>query len=304
MAAVFVIGSINMDVVALAERHPRPGETVRGSDLRLLPGGKGANQAVAAVRAGAITRLVGRLGEDPFGAELRTFLTEEGLDLTRTDSLPGVPTGTALITVAQAENTIVVVPGANDRLRPGDVDELDVAPGDIVVAQFEIRQETVLAAFERAKRTGGYTVLNPAPAAATVPALRDITDVWVVNESELSWLVAGASVERMTLEEAIDGARLLQSSRTQSVIVTLGAQGAVALHGDKVFRAAGHMVTAVDTTGAGDCFVGNFAAGIATGRDFETSVVFANRAASLCVQVLGASRSMPRNDATETALSS
>src|ERR1700761_311602 len=153
MGRVFVAGSINMDVVATAERHPRVGETVAGKDVLYFPGGKGANQAVAAAKLGAATALIGRLGEDAFGAELRTFLTAQGVDLSlvrETDA----HTGTAIITLANADNTIVVVPGANGLLTPEDVAAIPLARGDIAVCQFEIPVPAISAFFARARTAG------------------------------------------------------------------------------------------------------------------------------------------------------
>lgn len=298
---VYVIGSINMDVVARAARHPRKGETVLGDDLSFLPGGKGANQAVAARRAGAVTYMVGMLGEDSFGAELRSFLESEQLDLSFLRTHAGTPTGTALITVADAENTIVVIPGANGRLTPAHVNSLPLRKEDIVVAQFETPQDTVLAAFEHAHSIGAMTVLNPAPAATPIQGLLAITDVLIVNESELSWLATGASVEEMSHGEAIHEARKLRDHAGQAIIVTLGANGAVVLTEKEVLSADGHKVAAVDTTGAGDCFVGNLTATLAGGAELAAALEAGNRAASICVQGMGAARSMPHAD-TNTQL--
>ena len=190
MSRVFVVGSINMDVVATADRHPRPGETVPGSELGFSEGGKGANQAVASSRAGAETVMVGRLGDDDFGRRLEAFLRDEGLDLEHVASESGVPTGTAVVTVADSESTIVVIPGANAALTPAHVQALPVEAGDVVVAQFEVSLETVEAALRRARDQGAATILNPAPALECEPRLLDLADVLVVNETELAFLGA------------------------------------------------------------------------------------------------------------------
>jgi ribokinase len=296
MSKVYVVGSVNMDVVALADRHPHKGETVRGNDLRFLPGGKGANQAVAASRAGASTYMVGMLGDDAFARELRAFLEGEHLDLSFLGVARGAPTGTALITVAETENTIVVVPGANDALSVEDVEALPFASDAVVVAEFETPQRTVLAAFQRARQVGAKTILNPAPAATLIPGLLEATDVLVVNESELSWLVNGTPAGEMSTDDALAAARQARHSPEQIVIVTLGANGAVAIVEDRILRVEGHRVATVDTTGAGDCFVGNLAAEISRGVDLAPALTAANRAASICVQTLGAAGSMPRLD--------
>ena len=164
MGRVFVAGSINMDVVATAERHPRIGETVAGQTVLYFPGGKGANQAVAAARLGAQVALIGRLGKDAFGDELKAFLGGQGIDLSLVRQTAEAHTGTALITIANADNTIVVIPGANALLGAADVTAPTLAKGDIAVSQFEIPLPAIIAFFERARAAGATTILNPAPA--------------------------------------------------------------------------------------------------------------------------------------------
>lgn len=294
MGSVLVVGSINMDAVAIASRHPRHGETVKGSELRLLPGGKGANQAVAARRAGAPTSMVGRLGDDAFGQQLTSFLDEEGIDLSLVSRVTGVSSGTALIVVADGENTITMIPGANDALAPDDVHDLPAATSDVVVAQLEVPLATVAAAFEAAKRVGATTVLNAAPASPCGDDLLRSADVLVVNETELSQLVDGKPVESMSPTDAVTAAARLRRRGDQAIVVTLGRSGVVALDGVRTIRIEGHEVDTVDTTGAGDCFVGYLAAGLSRGVDLEPALESANIAASICVQALGAAVSVPR----------
>src|ERR1700749_1996543 len=164
MTRVVVAGSINMDVVATAERHPRVGETVFGRDVLYFPGGKGTNQAVAASKLVATTALIGRLGKDAFGVELRGFLAGQGVNLSWVRETDGAHTGTAIITLADADNTIVVVPGANALLTPDDVVAVPLAKGDVAVSQFEIPLPSISAFFTRARAAGATTILNPAPA--------------------------------------------------------------------------------------------------------------------------------------------
>ena len=166
MGRVFVAGSINMDVVATADRHPRIGETVAGQSVLYFPGGKGANQAVAAAKLGAPTTLIGRLGKDAFGDELKAFLAAQGLDLSFVQETAEAHTGTAIVTVANADNTIVVIPGANALVDAVDVAAPALAKGDIAVSQFEIPLPAIAAFFERARAAGATTILNPAPAIA------------------------------------------------------------------------------------------------------------------------------------------
>ena len=300
MSRVWVFGSINMDVVAFAPRHPRVGETVMGTESHLLPGGKGANQAVAARRAGAPTHLVGRLGEDPFAEALRNFLSSEDVDLEHTVALPGVSTGTALIVVAASDNTIVVVPGANSRLDATAVDDTPISAHDVVVAQFETPQVVTARAFETARRVGATTILNPAPFMPLDPGLLALVDILILNETELALLADIDDASTLAVPEvALKTAETLRATPDQVVIVTLGASGAVAIGPDGAERIAGHAVDALDTTGAGDCFVGNMAAALQRGSDMHTALEVANNAASLCVQVVGAAVSMPTSSMLE-----
>lgn len=294
MSSVFVVGSINMDVVATADRHPRSGETVTGGELHLFPGGKGANQAVAAHRAEAETRLVGRLGEDDFGDRLEAFLRDEGLDLGHVEREPKLSTGTALVTVAGSQNTIVVVPGANGALRPGDIQALPIAPGDVVIAQFEVPLETVEAALRRGRKERATTVLNPSPAMPSCPRLLGLADVLVVNEAELGFL-GDAQADALEGEgHIVEAARRFRARDSQVIVTTLGADGAVAVDREEVIRIEGRRVDAVDSTGAGDCFTGNLAAELSRKAPVSAALATANVAASLCVQSFGAGPSMPR----------
>ena len=292
MGRVFVAGSINMDVVATAERHPRIGETVAGKQVLYFPGGKGANQAVAAAKLGAATTLIGRLGADAFGEQLRTFLVAQGIDLDRVRETAYAHTGTAIITVAAADNTIVVVPGANAMLNADDVAEVPLAEDDVAVSQFEIPLPAITAFFQRARAAGATTILNPAPAIECGAELLDLVDILVLNESELGFL-AGKEFSGTN-----DHARLVEAARSLStgdkiVCVTLGERGALALIDGKPLPIPGRKVQAVDTTGAGDCFVGAFAAQLASGNTIPYALGYANAAASICVQRMGAGPSMP-----------
>src|SRR6201997_3284866 len=256
MGQVFVAGSINMDVVATADRHPRIGETVAGKQVLYFPGGKGANQAVAAAKLGAATTLIGRVGTDAFGQELKAFLAAQRVDLRFVKDTPQTHTGTAIITVADADNTIVVVPGANALVTAEDVGAPVLAKGDIAVSQFEIPLTTVSTFFKRARAAGATTILNPAPALAFDAELLDLVDILIPNESELSLLAKTELRDSDEPARFIEAARVLQGERDMIVCVTLGKRGAVALVNGTPLVVEGRAVTAVDTTGAGDCFVG------------------------------------------------
>jgi len=293
MGRVFVAGSINMDVVATADRHPRVGETVAGHQVLYFPGGKGANQAVSAAKLGAPTTLIGRLGSDAFGAELRTFLAAQGVDLSYVKDTAEIHTGTAIITIADADNTIVVVPGANGFVSADDIATVALAKGDIAVSQFEIPLATVSAFFNRARAAGATTILNPAPAIAFGAELLDLVDILILNETELSLLARTELRDSDEPARFIEAARALRGDRDMIVCVTLGKRGVVALADGKQLVVEGCAVRAVDTTGAGDCFVGAVAAQLAAGRSIRDALDYANLAASICVQRMGAAPSMP-----------
>ena len=293
MGCVFVAGSINMDVVATADRHPRIGETVAGKQVLYFPGGKGANQAVAASRLGARTTLVGRLGQDAFGAELKAFLGDQGIDLSYIQQTAAAHTGTAIITVAQADNTIVVIPGSNALVSPDDVGAVPLAKGDVAVSQFEIPLPTIAAFLQRARAAQATTLLNPAPAQKFSQELLALVDVLVLNETELGLLADVALSEQDETAKILDAAWRLQAGADQTICVTLGKRGVAALAGREELIVPGRAVRAIDTTGAGDCFVGALAARLAGGAALRDAMAYANAAASISVQRMGAGPSMP-----------
>ena len=293
MGRVIVAGSINMDVVATAERHPRVGETVAGTALHYFPGGKGANQAVAAAKLGARTMLVGRLGQDAFGQQLRAFLAAQGVDLTLVRDVAETHSGTAIITVADADNTIVVIPGANGMVCADDVSAPVVEQDDIAVSQFEIPLPAISAFFTRARAAGARTILNPAPMHAFGRDLLDLVDILVLNETELALLAKADLRESDDPARFADAATSLATRHDQTICVTLGKRGALAVTDGETLLVPGHHVRAVDTTGAGDCFVGALAAQLAKGLSLKEAMGYANLAASICVQRMGAAPSMP-----------
>lgn len=296
MGRVLVLGSINRDLVIGVVAHPRPGETVSGTNVQEFPGGKGANQAVAARRAGVTSLLVGATGADGFGAAMRVFLSGEGIDLTSVKTLPEVPTGIAVILVDQnAENTVTVVPGANAALTPADLAGVTFQPGDHVVSQFEVPEAFIMAGFAAARAAGATTIFNPAPMKTLSPALLALCDIIILNETELEGATGRAD---LTTPDAIEAAaRSLATgtpaARPRTIVVTLGSKGCIAVHAGGVTSVTGEAVCAVDTTGAGDCFVGVLAAGLAEGLALETALRRANRAAAISVTRHGAASSMP-----------
>lgn len=295
--SVVVVGSLNLDVVVRTPSHPRPGETVLGHDHAEYPGGKGANQAVAAARLGARTAMLGRVGDDAAADRLRTSLAEAGVDLTALLATPGVRTGAAFITVDDAgENTIVVSSGANARLSAADVDaQRDLlASADVCLLQLEVADEVVRQAV---RATGGRVVLNPAPARDLPSEVLAGVDVLVPNEGELA-LLAGRTESASDPDEL---AALARSLAVPTVVVTLGARGALVVADERVEHLPAPEVEVVDTTAAGDTFCGALAAALVRGDDVVTATRWAVAASALSVQQEGAQPSIPTLDEMEEA---
>ncbi len=298
-ASVLVVGSLNMDLVVPVPRHPKPGETVVGGDLRRFPGGKGANQAVAAARLGARVRMIGRVGADAYGTELKRGLEAEGIETADVAELDA-PTGVALIGVSEdGQNAIVVSPGANARLRPEDLAPERFAGAGVAVLQLETPLATVRRAAELGRAAGARVLLNAAPAQALPEGLLKAVDLLVVNEFEAAQ-VAGAR-EPEGPEEALALAREL-ARRVPVAVVTLGARGLVwaGVEGEGVLPA--FEVRAVDTTAAGDAFVGGLAAALAAGEPLQPALRFASAAGALAATRPGAQPSLPNKEAVETLL--
>ena len=282
MFDVAVVGSVNLDLVATTARLPGPGETVSGTSYAEHAGGKGLNQAIAAARCGARVALVAAVGDDVAGSTLRSLAADDGVDVTEVAVLPGMATGRALITVDEhAENSIVVVPGANAQMRA------DTAPrARVVIAQLEVPVDEVITAFRHAREAGARTVLNPAPAQALPDELVRLCDIVVPNEHEAD-LIGGVST-------------LLQRG-VSAVVTTLGAAGvAITESVDGVVETWSEPaveVMPVDTTGAGDAFCGALAARLAAGDGLRDAVRYAAAAGALATTVAGAVPSLPRADA-------
>jgi ribokinase len=267
MTGVVVIGSLNIDVVATVPAHPRPGETVLATSLRRLPGGKGANQALAAARAGAAVRLVGCVGDDADGAGYVDRLTVEGVDASSVRRVPGVPTGTALVVVDETgENSIVVAPGANSEVTADDVRAVLLRPGDVVLLQLEVPLDVVAAATRHATTAGARVVLNVAPFAHLPAEVLAAADPVVANAHEAA----------------------LFTSAPPSLVVTSGAGGARWERGGAVLEVAAPAVQVVDTTGAGDVFAGTLAAALAAGDEPFPAMRRAVAAAAVAVTRRGA----------------
>ena len=294
---IVVVGSLNMDLVTRTPRIPVPGETIIGHEFFTAPGGKGANQAVAAARMGAEVSMVGRVGRDDFGSALRATLRADGIDCTYVFEDEKSVTGIASILVDDAgQNSIVVAPGANARLTPDDVNEAEsaIAQADVLLLQLEIPLETVIRSAEVAQRYEVPVVLNPAPARPDLASLLPLVDILIPNESEtalLTGLPVGAEIEIQTAVEA------LRKSGIGTVILTLGAKGALVASKTGVRRIPAFPVSPVDTTAAGDAFVGGFAVALAEGKSLIEAIRWGNAAGGLATTQLGAQPSLPTHQA-------
>lgn len=298
---VVVVGSLNTDLTVTTARHPRPGETLLADSVRRSGGGKGANQAVAAARAGgASTAMVGAVGTDAEGAALARALERDGIDTGALAHLDGEPSGLAVITVdADGENTILVVAGANAALTLDDGAGAVVAGADVVLAQLEVPQ-AVVAEAGRARRPGALLVLNAAPSAPLAPELADQVDLLIVNEHEAADL-AGRPVPADG--DALDRVVALLLDVVPAVLVTLGAAGSrLQRRGAGPLTVASARVRAVDAVGAGDTYCGVLAAALAAGLDDESAMWRASAAAALAVQRPGAQDAVPTADEVEAAL--
>jgi ribokinase len=292
---VAVVGSLNMDLVARAPRLPRPGETLAGRAFAQVAGGKGGNQAVAAARLGAEVAMVGRVGADSNGEALRAGLVAEGIDCTALETAAHAPTGVALIVVDDAsQNAIVIVAGSNGEVTPETIarHEAVLAHADVVVCQLETPTDAVLAALTAARRLHKTTILNPAPATGPLPdGWLPLVDWLVPNELEASALTGLAVTSP---GEAALAADALRAAGAHNVLVTLGAAGICVLIGDEpTAHWPAERVKAVDTTAAGDTFIGGFAAQLASGVAPADAIRFAQRAAALSVTRAGAQPSIP-----------
>jgi ribokinase len=297
VAEVFVVGSVNQDFVLNVERRPEPGETVTGAKLLTHPGGKGANQAVSAALLGARVTLLGRVGSDAAGNTLVGNLREKGVETARVEALDGVPTGAAFITVTpDGENTIVVAPGANLHLTSEDVDGAaeDIGRARILVAQMEIPAKTVQRAVEVASSHGTRVVLNLAPAQRLPRSLLQGLDPLVVNEHEASFLLGQPVAEGV--KGSLEAAEKLRTLGPRSAVVTLGAAGAVVATEEGAKHYPAPKVPVVDTTGAGDAFVGALAARLGDGSSLEIATAYAVRAAATAVTKEGAQASLPTSE--------
>jgi ribokinase len=290
-----VVGSLNMDLVVEVPTIPRPGETILGDNFATFPGGKGANQAVAAARLGARVSLIGRVGQDAFGDQLLASARADGVSVSHVGRDDTAATGVAMITVDErGQNSIAVASGANFRLTADHVREAWalLEKPDVLAMPLETPLETIAIAVELACRSEATVVLNPAPARSLPAEIMASVDVLVPNEPETEHLT-GMSIS--TLDASRAAGRQLFSFGVSNVVLTLGSQGALVLEGnaDQYVLIPAYRVDAVDTTAAGDAFVGGIAVGLSEGKSLAESARFASAVGALAVTKLGAQPSLP-----------
>ena len=292
MAKIVVVGSCNIDITVECDRWAKPGETIFGNRLTVNPGGKGANQAVAAARLGAEVKMVGCIGDDVYGQLVQNALKDNNVDSTYVKVLPGENSGTAHITVAENDNSIIVIKAANDLVSPALIDEAwdAIKEADIVLLQHEIPAATNAYVIEKCYEAGVPVMLNPAPVAPVPPELLEKVTYLTPNEHEAAILFAG------------QGKADILGRNQGKVIMTLGSKGVAYAEKGQVYNVPGFKVQPVDTTGAGDTFNGAFAVARANGKNMYDSISFANAAAALSVQKLGAQGGMPYLNEVEEML--
>jgi ribokinase len=291
--SIVVVGSSNTDMVIKAARLPAPGETVLGGHFFMNPGGKGANQAVAAQRLGGAVTFIAKVGIDIFGQQSLRLFQNEGLDISQIISDPENPSGIALITLGEAgENCIAVASGANAALLPADLEKAHkkITSADLVLMQLEIPVETVAYVAALAAQHERKVILNPAPAATLPDALFRHISILTPNETETEILTGIKIGEQSTMERA---AARLHSRGVETVIITLGAQGAFISSGITKERVAAPVVEAVDTTAAGDVFNGALAVALSEGQSLKDAVTYGCKAAAISVTRLGAQAAAP-----------
>ncbi|ARA81574.1 ribokinase [Pseudomonas amygdali pv. tabaci str. ATCC 11528] len=293
-AKIVIVGSLNMDLVIRAQRLPRPGETLSGETFDTVPGGKGANQAVAAARLGGSVAMIGCVGADAYGEQLRAALLAEHIDCQAVTVVEGVSTGIASIVVdASSQNAIVIVAGGNGRLTPALIERFDalLAGSGIIICQLEVPTETVFHTLTRARALGKTVILNPAPASEPFPAnWYGLIDYLIPNESEAQTLT-GVTVDSSAAAE--EAAATMLAAGARNVIITLGERGTLFASAAGVEHIPARRVQAVDTTAAGDTFVGGFAAALAAGQSESQAIRFGQAAAAISVTRAGAQPSIP-----------
>lgn len=301
---ITVIGSLNMDLVTYTGRMPVTGETIMGKSFRQIPGGKGANQAAAIAKLGTKVAMIGCVGRDGMGSTLLDALQKDGVDISKVKEVEGVATGIAAITVdAAANNCIIVVPGANNCLSPEDLAAAQetINRSEAVVAQLEVPLETVKVGLEIAKKLGKLTILNPAPAVPLPDEFLVLVDILVPNDTELELL---SGIQAHNEEELQKAAQVLLNKGIKELIVTLGSKGCMHINSSGAKFYGAHKVHAIDTTAAGDSFIGGLSTAINEGKTLEEAILFATAVGALTVTKEGAQSSLPYRAEVEAFIQS
>lgn len=296
MGKVLVFGSLNMDLNIQCERLPEKGETIAGNHFFTTPGGKGANQAVAAAKLGASTRLIGCIGNDVFGAELIDALTQYEVICDSVIESKNLPTGTAMIINCNDDNRIILNPGANHELTEEDIVKLITQYGtseDVFVTQYECDLKAVQQSLVTAKSVGMYTIFNPAPANAIPSELYALIDLIVVNETECQFLTGIYPDSEENCKKAINRFRKFGA---RQIVITLGSRGSVYTMEDEIYSIPACNVPTVDTTAAGDTLIGGMAVGISRKWPMKECLIYATKAAALTVIKPGAQQSIPKEE--------
>jgi len=304
MARIAVVGSLNMDLVVHAATLPALGETVGEARFATFPGGKGANQAVAAARLGAAVAMIGRVGDDGNGQTLRAGLIQNGVSATHVGTDPAEPSGVALIAVdAQGNNTIIVAPGANATLTPADIETArdEIAAADVLLMQFETPIDASIRAAEIARAAGVITVLNPAPARGVPAALAALVDWIIPNETEAA-LVLRHPMVTIADDPADAAIALRRETGVANIIITLGGNGALLATPQTVLSMPAPSVTVVDTVAAGDAFIAGFAVALAEGKQLDAALGMALAAGSLACTIAGAQSALPSRATVDALL--
>ena len=292
MKNICVIGSLNMDLVVNVEKMPKAGQTLLGSNFKEVPGGKGANQAVAMARLNGNVTMIGKVGNDSFGETLVNSLKKDNINTNYIQVEEG-PSGVALITVDKnAQNSIVVAPGANYKLTKEDIDKnIDaIKNSDIVVVQLETPLETIKYALKKAKELGKYTILNPAPAVVLEDEIIENVDLLTPNETELE-IISQKSISNE--DDINECAQIMINKGVRELIVTLGSKGSLYINKETSMFKKAYKVEAIDTTAAGDSYTGALAVAISIGKDMEYAMDFASKVGALSVMKEGAQSSLP-----------
>lgn len=296
MGKVFVLGSLNMDLVICSARFPEQGETLVGNSFMVTPGGKGGNQAVASALQGTETIMLGSIGDDSFSFQLTDALKQYGVNCNYINRVANMNCGVASIWVTSYDNRIIIYQGANLHHNNEEIINLIKSIGsrdDIIIAQLEIPIEVVTKVFQTAKSIGMKTMLNPAPASQLSDELLSHTDILIPNENELLQIVKYINPTIKSIEDAM---KALLEKGIKELIVTFGSKGSIYQSRESKFHMESYPVTPIDTTAAGDTYIGALASRIITGDQIKDAMNYASAAASIAVQTLGAQVSIPRKD--------